>query len=45
MLISGYMNSFTKYLNRSIVLLFKIVVAIPIQNINLENGQGHEQEH
>lgn len=45
MLISGYMNSFTEYLNRSMVLLFKIVVAITIQNIKLENGQGHEQDH
>ena len=44
-LISGYMNSFLRYLIRSMVLLFKIVVAITIQNIKLENGQGHEQEH
>lgn len=43
-LISEYMNTYLWYLIRSMVLLFKIVIAITIQNINLEKGQGHEQE-
>ena len=43
-LISEYMNTYLLYLIRSMVLLFKIVIAITIQNINLEKGQRHEQE-